>query len=66
MQLFLIRTCFSGEELYRNAIRASRKKNHNVVSSSIAVLKLFRDIGWDKLEASSGGNYWKLTAFGSI
>jgi len=38
---FLIRTCFFREELYRNATWASRKKDHNVVSGWIAVLRLF-------------------------
>jgi hypothetical protein len=34
-----------------------------VGSDWFAVLKLFRNIGWDKLGTSSGENYWKLTAF---
>jgi hypothetical protein len=40
-----------------------KEKNHKVVSGWIAVLRLFRDIGRDKLGASSGGNYRKLTVF---
>ena len=34
-----------------------------VGSGWIAVLRLFMDIGWDKLGASNYGNYWKLAAF---
>jgi hypothetical protein len=30
-----------------------------VGSGWIAVLRLFRNIGWDKMGTSSGGNYWK-------
>jgi len=33
-----------------------------VGSGWIAVLRLFRNVGWDKMWASSGGSYWKLTA----
>jgi len=33
-----------------------------VGSGWIAVLRLFRNVGWDKRWASSGGSYWKLTA----
>ncbi len=49
--------------LYGNATRVSRKKNHNVVSGWIAVLRLLRNIGWGKMGTSSGGTYWKLRAF---
>lgn len=56
LSYYLIRTCFFTEESYRNATWVSRRKNHNVVAGWIAVLRLFRNIGWDKLGASSGKN----------
>jgi hypothetical protein len=40
------------------------KRNHNIGGLGwIAVLRLFRNIGWDEMGTSSGENYWKLTAF---
>ena len=38
--------------------RKEKETTISVGSGWIAVLRLFRDIGWDKLGTSSGGNYW--------
>jgi hypothetical protein len=56
---FLIRTRFFGKTLCGTSTWASREKKpqYRWGSGWIAVLRLFRDIGWDKLGASSGGNY---------
>ncbi len=40
------------------------KRNHMKVGSGwVAVLRLFKDIEWDKLGASGGENYWKPATF---
>ena len=46
-----IRNLFSRKDYTEMPLGRQGKRTHNVVLDWIAVLRLFRDIGWDKLGA---------------